>query len=196
MVKEIHSRVQQEFKDIRTILLRQASNKSSSDYQFHCKDYRYATVKLVEYLNLGLFKSQREMGRFLEFSANSMNRHVRCGRIFDFITKEDLQSFDLDELSVKILVRSASPELNVFTLAKNKVACLETLKRYQLSHNDILDKTEKIVFNVKTVITDSSIDRDLRWSIYSRINDIARIEFPENFTKLDFIVGKLPNSDD
>jgi hypothetical protein len=135
------------------------------------------------------------MGRFLEFSANSMSRHVRCGRIFDFITKDDLQSFDLDELSVKILVRNASPELNVFTLAKNKVACLETLKRYQSSHNDILDKTDKIVFNIKTIITDSNLDRDLRWAIYSRINDVARIEFPENFTKLDFIVGKFPNSD-
>jgi hypothetical protein len=92
-------------------------------------------------------------------------------------------------------VRNASPELNVFTLAKNKVACLETLKRYQSSHNDILDKTDKIVFNIKTIITDSNLDRDLRWAIYSRINDVARIEFPENFTKLDFIVGKFPNSD-
>jgi hypothetical protein len=186
----VKSKLDDEFRKLKSILHRHASNESSNEFRLDCQDYRMATLKLVQFLDLGVFKSQRNLGEHLGMSINSISRHVRCGKIFKLISTEELLAINLNEFKIKILVRTASTELNRFISDLNVAACLEYLKNKSLAHNSESNRLERTMSEIKSVLTDSSLDRDLRWAIYSRIDRMARTEFPENFNNLDFIKGK------
>ena len=142
-----------------------------------CLAFRVACVAVVEALKDKVFTSQKEVATELGFDKNKMSRIVKCGKVFQKFTSEELAEHDFNELDIKALSHDepkaisellADGELEEVAEAKEEAKAKAPSKKF-----------EKAVETVITLLADSSLSAEVRFDASRRIEAQAGTQLKE-----------------
>ena len=146
-----------------------------------CQDFRIASVSAVEALADKVFTTQKEMADFLGFDKNKMSRIVKCGKVFNKFTTEQLAEHNFNELDIKAVSHDDPKvitdllndgELEEVTEAKEEAKAKAPSKKF-----------EKAVETVITLLADSSLSAEVRFDAFKRIEAQAGTQLKEEMSK-------------
>jgi hypothetical protein len=132
-----------------------------------CEDFRIASISAVQALADKVFTTQKEMADFLGFDKNKMSRIVKCGKVFQKFTSEELAEHNFNELDIKALSHDepkvitellADGELQEVTEAKEEAKVKAPAKKF-----------EKAVETVIELLADTTLSAEVRFDAYRRI---------------------------
>lgn len=151
--------------------------KKSETVVESCLAFRVACVAVVEALKDKVFASQKEVATELKFDKNKMSRIVKCGKVFQKFTSEELAEHNFNELDIKALSHDepkaisellADGELEEVAEAKEEAKAKAPSKKF-----------EKAVETVIELLADSSLSAEVRFDAYRRIEAQAGTQLKE-----------------
>ena len=141
--------------------------KKSETVVESCLAFRVACVAVVEALKDKVFTSQKEVATELGFDKNKMSRIVKCGKVFQKFTSEELAEHNFNELDIKALSHDEPKvitdllndgELEEVTEAKEEAKAKAPSKKF-----------EKAVETVITLLAETSLTSADRFDAFKRI---------------------------
>jgi hypothetical protein len=145
--------------------------RTSKEVFTACEDFRIASTSAVQALADKVFTTQKEMADFLGFDKNKMSRIVKCGKVFQKFTSEELAEHNFNELDIKALSHDepkvitnllADGELQEVTEAQEEAKVKAPSKKF-----------EKAVETVIELLADASLSAEVRFDAYRRIETQA-----------------------
>lgn len=132
-----------------------------------CQDFRTASISAVQALAEKVFSSQQEMANFLGFDKNKMSRIVKCGKVFQKFTSEELAEHNFNELDIKVMSHDNSKAITEL-LADGELEEVAEAKE-EAKAKAPAKKFEKAVETVIELLADASLSAEVRFDAYRRI---------------------------
>ena len=152
--------------------------KKSSTVLESCLAFRVASVSVVEALKDKVFTSQQEVATILGYDKNKMSRIVKCGKVFQKFTTEELEVQGLNELDIKALSHD-DPKVITNLLADGAEVAEAKEAKEEAKTKAPSKKFEKAVESVIELLADSSISAEVRSDAYRRIEAQAGTQLKE-----------------
>lgn len=145
--------------------------KKSETVVESCLAFRVACVAVVEALKEKVFTSQKEVADELGYDKNKMSRIVKCGKVFQKFTSEELAEHDFNELDIKALSHD-EPKAITELLADGE---LEEVQETQAEAKAKAPskKFEKAVETVIQLLAETSLTSADRFDAFKRIETQA-----------------------
>ncbi len=152
--------------------------RTSNEVLQSCKDFRIASTSAVQALAEKVFSSQQEMADFLGFDKNKMSRIVKCGKVFNKFTTEELAEHNFNELDIKALSHD-DPKVITNLLADGAEVSEAKEAKEKAKEKAPSKKFEKAVESVIELMADASLSVEVRFDAYRRIEAQAGTQLKE-----------------
>ena len=155
--------------------------RTSKEVFTACEDFRIASVSAVQALADKVFTTQKEMADFLGFDKNKMSRIVKCGKVFQKFTTEQLAEHNFNELDIKAVSHDDPKvitdllndgDLEEVTEAKEEAKAKAPTKKF-----------EKAVETVIELLADATLSAEIRFDAFKRIEAQAGTQLKEEMMK-------------
>lgn len=151
--------------------------RTSNEVLQSCKDFRIASTSAVQALAEKVFSSQQEMADFLGFDKNKMSRIVKCGKVFNKFTSEQLAEHNFNELDIKAESHD-NPKVLTDLLSDGDLEEV-TKSKEEAKDKAPSKKFEKAVESVIELLADTSLSAEVRFDAYRRIETQAGNQMKE-----------------
>jgi hypothetical protein len=152
--------------------------KKSETVLESCEAFRVACVAVVEALKDKVFTSQKEVATELGFDKNKMSRIVKCGKVFQKFTTEELEAQGLNELDIKALSHD-DPKVITNLLEDGAEVSEAKEAKEEAKAKAPSKKFEKAVETVIELLADASLSAEVRFDAYRRIEAQAGTQLKE-----------------
>jgi hypothetical protein len=152
--------------------------KKSETVLQSCQAFRVACVAVVEALKDKVFTSQKEVATELKFDKNKMSRIVKCGKVFQKFTSEELEAQGLNELDIKALSHD-DPKVITNLLEDGAEVAEAKEAKDEAKAKAPSKKFEKAVETVIELLADTSLSAEVRFDAYRRIETQAGNQMKE-----------------
>ena len=142
--------------------------RTSKEVGQACQDFRTASTSAVQALAEKVFSSQQEMADFLGFDKNKMSRIVKCGKVFNKFTTEELAEHNFNELDIKALSHD-NPKVITKLLEDGAEVAEAKEAKEEAKVKAPAKKFEKAIETVIELMADSSLSVEIRFDGFRRI---------------------------
>lgn len=143
-----------------------------------CQDFRTASISAVQALAEKVFSSQQEMADFLGFDKNKMSRIVKCGKVFNKFTTEQLAEHNFNELDIKALSHDDPKAITKLLEDGAEVSEAKEAKE-EAKAKAPAKKFEKAVETVIELMADATLSAEVRFDAFRRIEAQAGQQLKE-----------------
>lgn len=152
--------------------------KKSETVLESCKSFRVACVAVVEALKDKVFTSQKEVAEALGYDKNKMSRIVKCGKVFQKFTTEELEAQGMNELDIKALSHD-DPKVITNLLEDGAEVAEAKEAKDEAKAKAPSKKFEKAVESVIELMADASLSVEVRFDAFRRIEAQAGTQLKE-----------------
>jgi hypothetical protein len=152
--------------------------RTSKEVGQACQDFRTASTSAVQALAEKVFSSQQEMADFLGFDKNKMSRIVKCGKVFNKFTTEELAEHNFNELDIKALSHD-NPKVITKLLEDGAEVAEAKEAKEEAKVKAPAKKFEKAIETVIELMADSSLSVEIRFDAFRRIEAQAGQQLKE-----------------
>jgi len=152
--------------------------RTSKEVLQSCQDFRIASTSAVQALAEKVFATQQEMADFLGFDKNKMSRIVKCGKVFNKFTTEQLAEHSFNELDIKALSHD-DPKVITNLLEDGAEVSEAKDAKEKAKEKAPSKKFEKAIETVIELMADASLSVEVRFDAFRRIEAQAGAQLKE-----------------